>query len=179
MKWDTMIQYDMTWPRLVFLAVTLFGWVKYYFLCCLSLFNLSSSQRFIFFGLQWGSWSSIWGTSVMIFAWCGCSGVYLWCLKLLGTLRFDVWVNFIFWIYINKMLLPRYLFCFLLLLVLSSSCQREGGNWFVGLLFLQNFVACCWCLRGWEMHVFYFLWAIILIGLNLEGACCWPNVCQW
>lgn len=54
-----------------------------------------------FFGLQCGNLSSIWETSVMIFVWYGCTGVCLWCLNILGALRFDVWMNFIFWTYIR------------------------------------------------------------------------------
>lgn len=173
----------MTWPRLVFLAVTLFRWVKYYFLCCLSLSNLSSSLRFFFFfllamvSLQCGNWSSIRGTFVMIFVWCGWSGGCVWCLNILGALKFDVWMNFIFWTYINEMLLPLFL---LFIPAAAGFKLSEGrGKLICWTVFLQNFVACWWCFRGWEMHIFYFLWAIILIGLNLEGACCWPNVCQW
>lgn len=154
MKWDMMIWYNMTWPRLIFLAVTLFRWVKYYFLCCLSLSNLSSSQSCFFFVcfLACDGVLAVWQLdlcmrdSVVIFVLCGCSGECVWCLNTLGALRFDVWTNFIFWIYLNKMLLPPYFSCFLLLLVLDSSCLREGWNWFVGLCFCRTlwFVADVW-----------------------------------
>lgn len=167
----------MTWPRLFFLAEILFGWVKYYFLCCPSL-PICPVPRDLFFWLAMWQFEFYmrdfcndfclvwmhWGVFVVFkHTWC----TQIWCLDEFHLLN------------IHKILLPPYFVYFLLLQVLGSSCQRERENWFVVLLFLQNFMACCWCLRGWETHVFYFLGAIILIGLNLEGACCWPNVCQW